>query len=153
MSCTYIQRKDILKILVIFRLFTNLLRTNIYIYIDIYIYIYIIYTCTYIFNIYIYIIYIERDIDIYIEICNIESIFEQKHPSEKVIIVEEALNGIDIDDIGSLEDLPNLCSSIRNVRIIKQSLMVESLSKISTKRRLQTFYNRTNVHSVKGFVG
>ena len=33
MPCSYNQRKDILKILVICRLFTNLLRTNIYIYI------------------------------------------------------------------------------------------------------------------------
>ena len=46
MLCSYIQRKDILKILVICRLFTNLLRTNIciiYIYIYIYTYIYIMY--------------------------------------------------------------------------------------------------------------
>ena len=44
MLCSYIQRKDILKILVICRLFTNLLRTNIcIIYIYIYTYIYIMY--------------------------------------------------------------------------------------------------------------
>ena len=34
------------------------------------------------------------------------SFIEEDNPSEKVVIVEEGLDGIDIDDIGSLEDSP-----------------------------------------------
>ena len=32
----------------------------------------------------------------------------RRKPSEKVVIVEEELRGIDIDDIGNLEDSPRL---------------------------------------------
>ena len=31
---------------------------------------------------------------------------EENNPSEKVVIVEEELNRVDIDDIGNLENLP-----------------------------------------------
>ena len=31
---------------------------------------------------------------------------EEDNPSEKVVIVEEKLDGFDIDEIGNLEDLP-----------------------------------------------
>ena len=33
---------------------------------------------------------------------------EEDNPSEKNVIVEEGLDGIDIDDIGNLEDSPKL---------------------------------------------
>ena len=35
-------------------------------------------------------------------------LIEEDHTSEKIFIVEEELNGIDIDDIGNFEDLPRL---------------------------------------------
>ena len=131
MLCSYIQRKDILKILVICRLFTNLLRTNICI---IYIYIYI-YT-------YIYIMYV------------IFKAYLNKNTIQKKLLQlrKDQMTLIDMR-LETQRIYPKLCSSIRNVGILKQSLMVESLSKTSTKRRIQTFYNPTNVYSVKNFVG
>ena len=33
---------------------------------------------------------------------------EEENPSEKIVIVEEGLDGIDIDDIRNLEDSPRL---------------------------------------------
>ena len=44
---------------------------------------------------------------------------DKGNPSEKVFIVEEELNRVDIDGIGNLEDLLDLCSSTRNVGISK----------------------------------
>ena len=41
---------------------------------------------------------------------NLHGFIEEDNPSEKFVIVEEELNGIDIDDIGNLENLPRLCS-------------------------------------------
>ena len=38
---------------------------------------------------------------------------------KKTVIVEEELDDIDRDDIGNLEDLLRLISSIMNVRILK----------------------------------
>ena len=46
---------------------------------------------------------------------------------------------IDIDDIGNLENL-----SMKNVRILKQSLMVESLLEMLARRRRQVFYKPTD---------
>ena len=63
-------------------------------------------------------------------------IFEENHvfieeetlQSNKVFTVEGELDGIDIDGIGNLLDLPGLIGSMKNVGILKYSLMVESLN-------------------------
>ena len=61
---------------------------------------------------------------------------EEYNPSEKVVVVEEELNHVDIDDIGHLK---NRCSSTRNVGISKKSVMVESLLQILNKKRSRRF--------------
>ena len=45
------------------------------------------------------------------------------------------------------------CSSMRNVGILKQSLMMGSLLEILTKRRSQAFYKPIDVHSVRNAIG
>ena len=69
------------------------------------------------------------------------------------MIVKEELDGIDIDDIGNLEDLLRIVSSIKNVGVLKYSLTVESLQEILTKRRSQAFYKLIDVHSVTNVLG
>ena len=49
---------------------------------------------------------------------------EEDNPSEKVVIVEEELDGIHIDDIGNLEDLPRLVfinEECRNLKVVDDS--------------------------------
>ena len=41
----------------------------------------------------------------------------RRQPFRKNVIVEEVLDGIDIDDTGDLEDSPCACVPMRNVRI------------------------------------
>ena len=61
---------------------------------------------------------------------------------------------IHLDDIGNLKDLLMYqCSSMKNVGILKQSLMVESLLEILTERRSQAFYKPVDVHSVRNAIG
>ena len=126
MPCSYIQRKDILKILVICRLFTNLLQTNIcIIYIQIYMHIYVIF----------------------------KAYLNKKTIQKKLLQLRKDQMALIDMRLETQRIYPNLCSSIKNVGILKQSLMVESLSKTQTKRRIQTFYNPANVYSAKNFVG
>ena len=42
---------------------------------------------------------------------------------------------------------------MKNVKILKQSLMVERLLEILTKRRNESFYKPIDVHSVTNFKG
>ena len=56
--------------------------------------------------------------------------------------------GIDINDIGNLEDF-----SMKNVGSLKQTLMVESLREILTKRRRHTFYKAIDLHALKNAAG
>ena len=56
------------------------------------------------------------------------------NPVEKVIIDEEELDGIEIEDILNLENLPRQCSSIKHVGSWKQSLTEESLLEMSRKK-------------------
>ena len=44
---------------------------------------------------------------------------EESNSSEKVVIVQEERDGIDLDGIESLEDLPRLVSSMKNVGFLK----------------------------------
>ena len=44
---------------------------------------------------------------------------EERNSSEKVVIVQEERDGIDLDGIESLEDLPRLVSSMKNVGFLK----------------------------------
>ena len=60
------------------------------------------------------------------------SLLKEDYSSEKLVVVEEELDVIDIDGIENLEDLPGL----------KLPLMGESLLEILTKRRSQTFWYR-----------
>ena len=62
--------------------------------------------------------------------------------SEKVVITEEGLDGIDRDDIGNLEDSPRLVfidEECENLMVVNDG---GKLTKILTKRRSQTFYNK-----------
>ena len=63
------------------------------------------------------------------------------------MIVKEELDGIDIDDIGNLEDL------LRIAFIHEECLTVVSLLEILTNRRSQAFYELIDVHSVTNFIG
>ena len=67
------------------------------------------------------------------------------------MIVKEELDGIDIDDIGNLDDL------LRIVFIRKEcgkySLTVESLPEILTNRRSQAFYKLIHVYSMTNVIG
>ena len=67
--------------------------------------------------------------------------------------VKEELDGIDIDDIGNFEDLLRIVLFIKNVGILKYSLMVKSLQEILTNRRSQVFYKLIDVHSVTNVIG
>ena len=66
--------------------------------------------------------------------------------------VKEELDGIDIDDIGNLEDLLRILFIYEDVVILKYSLTVKSLLEILTKRRSQTFYKFMDVHSVANVI-
>ena len=77
-----------------------------------------------------------------------------KHnPSEKIVIVKEELDGIDIDDIGNLEDLLRIVFIHEECGNLKVSLTVENLLEILTKRRSQAFYKLIDVHSVTNVIG
>ena len=67
------------------------------------------------------------------------------------MIGKEELDGIDIDDIGNLEDLLK-CLSMKNEEILKYSLTVESLLETLTNRRSQAFYKHIDVHSVANVI-
>ena len=54
---------------------------------------------------------------------------QEGNPSEKVVIVEEELDGIDIDDIGNLEDSPRL----RNLIVVNNG--GELTKKINQKKK------------------
>ena len=64
------------------------------------------------------------------------------------MVVKEELDGIDIDDIGNLEDLLRIVFIHEECGNLKVSLTVESLLEILTKRRNQTFYKPIDVYSV-----
>ena len=58
---------------------------------------------------------------------------EEDNRSDKDVMVEEELDGIDVDGIGNLVDLPRLMFiDEENVGILNWSLMVESLLEIIT---------------------
>ena len=76
-----------------------------------------------------------------------------KHnPSEKIVIVKEELDGIDIDDIGNLEDLLRIVFIHEECGNLKVSLTVESLMEVLT-RRCEAFYKLIDVHSVINVIG
>ena len=67
------------------------------------------------------------------------------------MIAKEDLDGIDIDDIGNLEDLLK-CSSMKNEEILKYSSTVESFIEILVNRRSQALYKHIDVHSVANVI-
>ena len=74
-------------------------------------------------------------------------IFEENHvfieeetpQSNKVVTVEEEVDGIDIDGIANLMDLPGLMFIDGECGNLKVVLMVESLLEIMTERESQKF--------------
>ena len=65
--------------------------------------------------------------------------------SQKVLMAEEELDGIDIDDITNLEDLLRLVFIDKEFGNLKVELMVESLLEILTKRKIRTFYKPIDI--------
>ena len=65
---------------------------------------------------------------------------------EKVVIVQEELDGIAIDGTGNSEDLPRLVFIDMECGNLKVVMMVEDSLEIYTKRRRRTFYKPTDVH-------
>ena len=65
--------------------------------------------------------------------------------SQKVVI------GIDIDDIGNLEDL--LRAVFINEKSENLKVVVESIVEMLTKRRSQTFYRDIDLNSVTNSIG
>ena len=76
----------------------------------------------------------------------------KNNPSEKIVIVQEELDGIDIDDIGNLEDLLRIVFIHEECGNLKVSLTVESLMEVLT-RRCEAFYKLIDVHSVINVIG
>ena len=68
-------------------------------------------------------------------------------------MVKEELDGIDIDDIGNLEDLLRIVFIHKECGILKYSLTIESLLEISTNRSNQAFYKLIDVHFVANVIG
>ena len=68
------------------------------------------------------------------------------------MIVKEELDGIDIDDIGNLEDLLRIVFIHEECGNLKVSLTVESLMEVLT-RRCEAFYKLIDVHSVINVIG
>ena len=71
----------------------------------------------------------------------------------KVVIDEEEWDGIDIDNIGNLEDLLILAFIYEEYGNLKVVVDGGELLEILTKRRSQTFCNPIFVHSVKNVAG
>ena len=69
------------------------------------------------------------------------------------MMVKEELDGIDIHDIGNLEDLLRIVFIHEEYGNLKVSLTVESLLEILTKRRSQAFYKLIDAHSVTNVIG
>ena len=65
--------------------------------------------------------------------------------SQKVLMAEEELDGIDIDDITNLEDLLRLVFIDKEFGNLKVELMVERLLEILTKRKIRTFYKPIDI--------
>ena len=68
---------------------------------------------------------------------NLVFIEEEDNPSDKVVRDEEELDGIDINGIGNLVDLPRLMfidEEFGNLKVV-----VESLLEIMTERRVRSF--------------
>ena len=78
-----------------------------------------------------------------------------KHnPSEKIVIVKEELDGIDIDDIGNLEDLLRIVFIHQECGNLKVCVDNRELLEILTKRRSQAVCKLVDVlHSVTNFNG
>ena len=73
---------------------------------------------------------------------------EETPQSNKVVTVEEELDGIDIDGIRNLMDLPWLMFIDQECGNLKKSLMVKSLLEVMTERGSQQFYKPICVHSL-----
>ena len=70
-----------------------------------------------------------------------KSRFHWRREKENVVIAEEELNRFNIDSIENLKGLLRFVFISEECGNLKESMMVESLLEILTKRRSQTFYN------------
>ena len=69
------------------------------------------------------------------------------------MIVKEELNGIDIDDIGNLENLQRIVFIHEECENLKVFVDNRELTKILPKRKSQAFYRLIDIHSVKNVIG
>ena len=77
------------------------------------------------------------------------ALIQEDNPSEKIIIVEEELDGNDRDDIGNLEDLLRLV--LINEECWNPKVVVdggELAKNVNQKKKPDVFYKPVDVHSV-----
>ena len=67
-------------------------------------------------------------------------LIEEDHPSEKILIVEEEINGVSTDDFGNIEDLSRLKfidEQCGNLKVINDD--GELTRNINQKKKLEVF--------------
>ena len=87
-----------------------------------------------------------------IELRGTYEITSRRLSSQNVLIVEEELDGIDIDDIGNLEDLLRVVSIDEACGNLKVVIDDGEFSRNINRKRSQIFYNPIDVHSVTNVV-
>ena len=82
---------------------------------------------------------------------------EEDNPSQKVVIVDEELDDIDVNDIGYLEGLPRLAfinKGCWNLKVANWRWWRKiDLTRNINQRKNQTFYKPIDVHSVIKVLG
>ena len=79
---------------------------------------------------------------------------EEDNPSEKAAIIEEGLNGIDIDDIGNLEDSPRLVFVDEECEnLIVANNVGEVARNINQKNKSDVLHYSIDLHYLKNAVG
>ena len=78
---------------------------------------------------------------------------EEDNPSEKVVIVEEEMTGINVDGSENLEDLPKLLFTDEECGILKFVAAGGKLARNINKRKKPMFYKPVDIHFVTNAVG
>ena len=79
---------------------------------------------------------------------NSHVLVEKHNPSEEIVIVKEELDGIDIDDIGNLENLLRIVFIHEECGNLKVLVDGRELTGNINKKRSLAFYKLIDVHSV-----